>query len=324
MLTMIRGTLRTLLVAAALTVVAVQGVDAATTSFSHTIYRGTAFSTQATDYWCTAAVVQNIVNLATGRSSHSSTQQKAYYAYGRAHNRYAYRARGVDPQGLEAMLERYMPGSDWRQIRKKTLAGVLRSSARRMRATGLPAILFVSGGKHVWTMNGYRATADPASGRWFSVTHVRFSGPLYPRQKARLGWFDLTPNTERPASRLPAALFPYREYLAFGDHRSTPWNGWYVAVVPMLVGDGEPAPTPDPTPVPTPDPTPDATPEPAPSGTPNPTPEATNAPDALAEPSPTATVDPAPTAPEVAAPTPGDVAEPSVPPPETAAPGPGT
>ena len=93
------------------------------------------------------------------------------YGFGRDHNRYEYNARGVDPQGLEAMLERYVEGSDWKQVTKGSLAKVLRVAARRMRATGLPAVLFVGGGKHAWTMNGYTATGDPAAADSFRVTH---------------------------------------------------------------------------------------------------------------------------------------------------------
>jgi hypothetical protein len=260
MLAMIRRPLPRIVLAAALALLAVQGVDARVT-YSQTIYRASAFSTQATDYLCTAAVVQNVVNLVTGQARHSATQQREYYAYGRAHNRYAYRARGVDPQGVEAMLERYVPGSDWRQVRTTSLQAVLRVAARRIRLTKLPAVLFVAGGSHVWTMNGYTATADPVSGAPFVVTDVRFSGPLYPKQVARYGWFDLAPNTRRTAAKLGTPYFPYRESLAFGDRRATPWNGYYVAVVPWSLKDA--GGTPQPTPTPTPDPSPQASPDPS-------------------------------------------------------------
>jgi hypothetical protein len=268
MLEMIRGPLPRIAAIATLVLLAAQGVDASA-AYSQTIYRASAFSTQASDRLCTPAVVQNVVNLVTGASRHSETEQRGYYAYGRAHNRYAYRNHGVDPQGVEAMLERYVPGSDWRQVKRKSLQAVLRVAARGMRATDLPAVLFVGGGSHVWTMNGYTATADPAAGTRFSVTHVRFSGPHYPKQVARYGWFDLAPNARREVAKLTTAYFPYRERLAFGDRRWTPWNGYYVAVVPWSIdGDQDPEPTPPPTPPPTPEPTPDPSLEPVPTDTP--------------------------------------------------------
>ena len=259
-----RRMLRRVVAATVLVLLVTQSVNASTV-YSQTIYRSSAFSTQATYSLCTAAVVQNVMNLASGASRHGGTEQQQLYAYGRAHNRYPYAARGVDPQGVEATLDRYVAVADWRQVRSRSLQGVLRIAAQGMRATGLPAVLFVGGGSHVWTMNGYTATADPASGAAFSITYVRFSGPLYPKQIGRYGWFDLAPNTRKSVAQLPNAYFPYRESLAFGDSRATPWNGYYVAVVPWTLVGPDPSPTPTPT----------ATPTPTPQPTPQPTPEAT-------------------------------------------------
>lgn len=243
-----RSLLAKLFAATLLALVAVSGVDAAT-GYSQTVFRDTAFATQRTNILCTAAVVQNIVNLATGTSRDGKGQQLEFYDYGREHNLFDYRNAGVDPAGVEAMLELYVPGSDWEQIAKPKMQGALRTAARRMRATGLPSVLFVGGGKHVWTLNGYSASSDPASGDWFTITHIRFSGPLYPKTIALHGWFDLEPNTRRTSERFKNVFFPYREYLAFGDHRDTPWNGYYVAVVPLTYDppDPDPTPTPEPT-----------------------------------------------------------------------------
>jgi hypothetical protein len=257
-----RGPLGKIVAALLLGLLAVQGVEAST-GYTQTIFRDSAFSTQRTDYLCTAAVVQNIVNLATGSSRDGKTQQLKFYAFGRDHNRYDYGGRGVDPQGVEAMLEFYIPGSDWQQVMRKSMQGALRVSARRMRATELPAVLFVGGGAHVWTMNGYTASADPASADSFTVTSVRFSGPLYPKTIGRHGWFDLEPNSRRSSDRFINAFFPYKERLAFGDRRWTPWNGYFVAVVPLTYDD--PDDPPDPTP--TPEPTPEATDGPPPTAT---------------------------------------------------------
>ena len=109
------------------------------------------------------------------------------------------------------------------------------------------------------------------------------AGGPHPKQVARYGLFDLAPNTRRSVEKLARAYFPYREWLAFGDSRWTPWNGYYVAVVPWTLVD--PGPTPTPTPTPTPSPTP--TPQPTPEATPAPTLEATPATTAEATPEPT-------------------------------------
>ncbi len=270
-----RRSVRRAIAATALVLLFTQGVDASGT-YSQVIYRSTAFSTQATYHYCTAAVVQNIMNIASGTSRHGKIEQQALYAYGRANNRYAYSTRGVDPQGVEAMLDRYVPVATWRQVKSKSLQAVLRLAAKGMRATKLPAVLFVAGGSHVWTMNGYTATADPASGASYNVTYVRFSGPLYPKQVGWYGLFDLAPNSRRSVERLARAYFPYRERLAFGDNRYTPWNGYYVAVIPWTLVDPDPDPTPPPPP--TPQPSPQATVEPTPEATPEATPQPTSEP----------------------------------------------
>ena len=248
-----RSVLGRVVAALLLGLMAVQGVNAAT-GYTQVVFRDTAFATQRTNYLCTAAVVQNIVNLATGSSRDGKAQQLEFYEHGLETNLFDYKNAGVDPAGVEAMLEKYVPGSDWGQISKPKMQGALKTVARRMRATGLPSVLFVGGGTHVWTMNGYTASADPDSGEYFKVTHVRFSGPLYPKTIARHGWFDLEPNTQRSSDRFLNAFFPYKEYLAFGDHRDTPWNGYYVAVVPLSYDPPDPEPTPEPsaTPAPTP------------------------------------------------------------------------
>ena len=260
---MTRGPLAKIVIAALLSLLAVQGVQAAT-GYTQVVFRGDAFATQRTSYLCTAAVVQNIVNLATGTSRRGKTQQLTFYAYGKDHNRFDYRSAGVDPQGVEAMLERFIPGSDWGQVVRPGMQGALKASARAIRKTGLPAVLFVGGGTHVWTMNGYTASRDPVSGQSFRITHVRFSGPLYPKTIARHGWFDLEPNTSRTSDRITNVFFPYREHLAFGDRRWTPWNGSFVAVVPLAYDPPDPDPDPTPDPTATPAPTPDATVEPTP------------------------------------------------------------
>ena len=127
-----RSPLAKLLAATLLALVAVNGVDAAT-GYTQTVFRDTAFATQRANYLCTAAVVQNIVNLATGSSRDGKTQQLKLYEYGRAHNRYDYRNAGVDPQGVEAMLEAYIPGSEWGQVVKPKMQGALKTAARKMR-----------------------------------------------------------------------------------------------------------------------------------------------------------------------------------------------
>lgn len=232
------------------------------TGYTQVIYRDTAFSTQKTNYYCTAAVVQHIRNVATGESRRGRPLQEELYRFGRQNNRYNYKNRGVDPDGMVAMLEAYIPGSDWRVLKSKSFDDTLRQTALAMRNTNMPAVLFVGGGRHVWTMNGYTATADPAGEGEFTVTHVSFSGPYFPKQTAYRGWYDLAPNTRKTVAKFSEVFFPYKEFLAFGDHRNTPWNGWYVVIIPVSMPDPDPDPTPEPTPTAEPTEEPDGGPPP--------------------------------------------------------------
>ena len=72
---MLGGRPRRILAALFLVLLSANGVQAST-GYSQEIYRWSAFSTQATSYWCTAAVVQNIRNLATGDSNRGGIQQR--------------------------------------------------------------------------------------------------------------------------------------------------------------------------------------------------------------------------------------------------------
>lgn len=268
------------ILAATMLVVASAGMVDAGTTYSQTVYRSSAFTTQSTSWHCTSAVVQNIRNLALGIDRAWPSEQRQMYAYGRSMNRHLYNTLGVDPQGVEAMLERYIPGTQWAVVRARSLQGALQIAARRMRATNLPAVLFVGGGRHVWTMNGYIASADPATAESFRVNHVRFSGPYYPKQQRLRGWFDLPPNTMRSVESLAYAFYPYKNRFAFGSVRYTMWNDYYVAVVPVAGGNPDPTPTPTPTPTTTTEPTPGTTTEPSSLPSVPPTEEPTESPTA--------------------------------------------
>ena len=76
------------------------------------LYRPGVFSTQRTWRWCTAAVVQIMRNIDRREVDRSRTSQQRYFAYMRAHDRYAIPlADGVDPAGWTAGLRRWVdPG----------------------------------------------------------------------------------------------------------------------------------------------------------------------------------------------------------------------
>jgi len=201
-------------------------------SYTQSVYDAAAFSTQTRSYFCTAGVVQYIRNLARA-DVHSDSEQNTMYQYGRGQNKYAYAAKGNDPQAVATMLNNYSTGgvTTWHVVKKLHIQAALQTVASRMRATGLPGVLFVSGGAHVWTMDGYVASSDPNNGA-FTVSKVRFSGPYYPTQKAAYGYYDLPPGTWKTAGWMTYPFFQYSEWYAFRDHKSVIWQGYFVVVVP--------------------------------------------------------------------------------------------
>jgi hypothetical protein len=224
------GTLRTLALALAILTASIALPASASTAYTQNLYRATAFSTQAVSYYCVAATGQMVWNLAKGQSNHTSAQQAAFYAYGRKHNAYSYTEPGIDPQGDAAMLNYELGTTAFHYNRSTSLAAALKLAAQRIRVTGRPAVLFAANGAHAWLMSGYTATANPRLTSSFTVTYVYIEGPLYPHQVAKLGWFDLPPNTRIAATSMGNPFWKYSEYYAFGDSRWTPWNGYWITV----------------------------------------------------------------------------------------------
>ena len=94
-----------------------------------------------------------------------------------------------------------------------------------MRQTNKPVGMLVWKGRHAWVMNGFSATADPATTSNFTVTAVDVTGPLYPRAMNSSG-YDLAPDT----SLTPAQLSKY--FLTYSDTVVKTWNGGYVLIMP--------------------------------------------------------------------------------------------
>ena len=93
--------------------------------------------------------------------------------------------------------------------------------------TGKPVGLTVGFGSHAWVMTGFTANRDPRLTGNFLVTSVDVSGPLYPMQVAKLGYFDLKPDTRLSHAQMAQVFLPYRE--AGGLHG---WQGAWVIVAP--------------------------------------------------------------------------------------------
>ena len=248
------------------------------------LYRPGVFTTQRSWLWCTAAGVQIVSNIVDRERDHSTAAQRAYFRWMRGHNRYDLPlSAGVDPQGWTAGLRHFVDGR-YRLVASRTFEGALRSAVERMRRTNLPVALTVSHGNHGWILTGFRATADPAKTKDFTVTSVRVVGPLYPIQTR--GGYDMPPNTRLTTAQLRRFFTPWKY-----EPMPMVWDGRYVSIQPVPSGAGTAAAVASPAPPPSPRQAPGAaasvpaaTPASAPTGTPTGVPSA--APMAVVDPSP--------------------------------------
>jgi len=217
------------------------------------LFRSSAFSTQQTWLWCTAADVQIIRNLVDHETDHSRASQERYFTYMRAHDRYAMPVSdGTEPSGWAAGLRRYVDGR-YRLVQSTSFDAALRSAVTSLRQTSRPVGLLVAHGDHAWVLTGFTATADPAITSRFTVTSVRVTGPLWGLQSRSYG-YDMRPDTRLTPSQLQGFFTPWH----YARIRMA-WEGRWVSIeaVPQRTtsaaaptspqATAKPAPTPKPT-----------------------------------------------------------------------------
>lgn len=193
---------------------------------SYDVYRAGSFVTQKTDYWCVGASVQMMVNIVRKTSDSSYSTQAADLAYARAHEIEPASKPGADPRGWANALTHFGAGV-YKDSSFSSMNAALAFVAQRIRLTGKPVGLTVGAGSHAWVMTGFVANRDPAVINNFSVSAVYISGPLYPNQVARYGYFDLKPDTRLSRDQMAQVFTPY--------HEPQGWSGWtgkWVVVAP--------------------------------------------------------------------------------------------
>jgi hypothetical protein len=219
-----------LLVAVALIVAVLPGTaDAALPRWRGGIdlYRPGVFTTQKTWYWCTAADVQIMRNIVHHKTNHSKAQQRRFFDYMRARDRYRIPLRdGVDPVGWTAGLRRFVDPR-YRLVSSGSYKDALRSAVRNLRLTNLPVAIAVAHGNHAWVLTGFTATADPAASNRFRVTSVRVTGPLWGLQNRRYG-YDMRPDTKLSRKQLKRFFTPWH----YARIRMV-WEGRWVSMQPI-------------------------------------------------------------------------------------------
>jgi hypothetical protein len=194
------------------------------------LYRPGVFSTQRTWTWCVAAGVQISRNIVRDRTDHSTTSQRRYFRYMRAHGRYPIPAAdGVDPTGWAAGLRRWVDPR-YRVVATGSFRKALRSAVTSLRKTNLPVGIAVARGAHAWVLTGFTATADPARTRRFEITSVRVTGPLWGRQNRAFG-YDMKPDTRLSRGQLKRFFTPWH----YPRIRMV-WEGRWIAIQPVRRG----------------------------------------------------------------------------------------
>jgi hypothetical protein len=190
---------------------------------SVSIWRSSAFASQATTAWCTAASTQMMLNLVLGRSRSDAAEQEAIIKFEQANDSLAV-SKGSDPQGWAAALRHFGTSrtSTYHWERHGSYAAALKAAAYDLRMTGKPVGLLVYGGTHANVLVGFTATSDPALGGSFTVTSAQIAGPWYPRPN-----IDPAPGTWLSSASLASRFTRYTERDGLAD-----WVGYWVIVTP--------------------------------------------------------------------------------------------
>jgi hypothetical protein len=189
------------------------------------LYRSGVFTTQKSWLWCTAAAIQISKNIVFHQTDHSTSGQKAYFAWMRAHNKYTLPlSAGVDAQGWALGFAHYVNAS-YKLYAWHTFADALKAAVTHLRKANRPVGITVDHGNHAWLITGFTATADPAVTSSFTVTSVRVVGPLWGLQS--IGGYDMRPDTKLTPSQLAHYFTPWR----YAPQRMV-WDGKYVEILP--------------------------------------------------------------------------------------------
>jgi hypothetical protein len=186
------------------------------------LYRATAWSHQATQSWCTGASTQMMLNLVTGVSDHSSTNQGTYVSYAYHHSLYLAKGGvGAEIDGWANAATAYGAGT-YAVAAYTTQDAALKAAATRMRISGKPVGLVVMEGHHAWVMAGFTSTGDdPALGQNFTLTSVVVMAPDYGTIS-----YDPAPGAAESIAYMKTKLTGYT------DDFPTIWDGKFAIIAP--------------------------------------------------------------------------------------------
>lgn len=201
-------------------------------AYSMNLYRKGVFVHQADKDWCVAAAAQNMLNVIRlveekHKPDTSTATQRALYrritaltTWDDSHN------GGTGPGGWAALLTE--EGYPYEVRVYDTRNEALTAAVEALRATRRPVGILAWGGVHSWVLTGFKATADPASGRHWNLSTAYVIDPWYPWVSTRWPRSE-RPNAPRDAADLRANVRPWN--LASGPYEGR--DGKYLLIVPV-------------------------------------------------------------------------------------------
>jgi hypothetical protein len=193
--------------------------------FEMDLYHRGDFVTEKMPIWCAPAALQTMINIMSPGSDTTRATQKLLHKIARRLGPAP--DKGSEPEG-EARTLTSLDYGRYTVIAVRTRAAAFKAAARAIRLTGRPAALLVWRGAHNWVVSGFRATADPALGDDFRVTHLWIEDVWYPRISSIWG------RSRPPDSLVPVRLLP-QDYLPWRrpTGRYPGKDGKFVLIIPV-------------------------------------------------------------------------------------------
>jgi hypothetical protein len=193
--------------------------------FEMDLYRRGDFVTEKMPIWCAPAALQTMINIMSPGADTTRATQKLLHRISRRLGPAP--DKGSEPEG-EARALTSLGYGHYKVIALTTRAAAFKAAARAIRLTGRPVALLVWRGAHNWVVSGFRATADPALGDNFRVTHLWIEDVWYPRISSI--WGESRP----PDSLVPVRLMP-QDYLPWRrpTGRYPGKDGKFVLIIPV-------------------------------------------------------------------------------------------
>ncbi len=192
--------------------------------FSMDLYEKGDFVGEYVDTWCVPAAMQTSINIMSAGADTTKAFQTQLYNL--AYSLEPGNTGGADALAWPEGLTKLGYGNFALDVRGSINAAAY-TVAKAIRATNRPAGLIVWYGWHSWVVSGFKATADPALTKDFTVTGLYIEDVWYNRLSSIWGYSN-PPDTFVKTSDLSIDYKPYREWT-----KDPVRDGKFVFVLPV-------------------------------------------------------------------------------------------